>query len=186
MSEHFPLHDADSAPDAADIFDRSGEVLGMVPNLIRKMAASPAAAAAYLDLTERLGESSLSTDEQAVALLTISRYHECGYCMAAHSMTSRMGGLPDAVVDALRTDQDLPDARLEGLRRFIRAMLEHRGWVPEAELHAFRQAGFGDAAVLDVIVAIALKTLSNYTNHLADTPVDAPLQHERWTPPVRG
>ncbi|WP_018139167.1 MULTISPECIES: carboxymuconolactone decarboxylase family protein [unclassified Thioalkalivibrio] len=181
MTMEFPLRTPGSAPEA---FERSGKVLGLVPNLIRVMASSPAAASAYLDLTERLSQSSLSPEEQSVALLTISRFHECHYCMAAHSMTGRMAGLPDAVVDALREDQPVPDQRLEALRRFVVAVLEHRGAVPDAELEAFRRAGFDEAAILDVILAVALKTLSNYTNHLAATPLDDVMQDEHWEAPA--
>lgn len=99
-------------------------------------------------------------------------------------MTGRMAGLPDAVVDALREDQPVPDQRLEALRQFVVAVLKHRGAVPNDELEAFRRAGFEEAAILDVILAVALKTLSNYTNHLAATPLDDVMQDEHWEAPA--
>ncbi|AHE98974.1 carboxymuconolactone decarboxylase family protein [Thioalkalivibrio paradoxus] len=179
----FPLHDRDTAPDAAAAFDRAETIFGMVPNLTRKMATSPALAQGYLDLTSLFDRCSLSAQERGVVLLTVSRFHGCDYCMAAHSMTGRMTGLPDAEVDALREDRPLPDARLEALRRFVHAMLEGRGWVDASDLAAFRHAGFGEQQVLDVILGIGLKTLSNYTNHIAGTPVDTAFEHERWTAP---
>ncbi|WP_019590738.1 carboxymuconolactone decarboxylase family protein [Thioalkalivibrio sp. ALE20] len=182
----FPLHDRASAPAAAASFDRAEAAFGMVPNLIRKMATAPALAAAYLDLNELLQQTSLSGEEQAVLLLTVSRFHACDYCMAAHSMTGRMAGVADSVVDALREDRPLEDPALEALRGFARAMLEHRGWVDEKDKQAFLEAGHTPQKMLEVILAIGLKTLSNYTNHLAATPVDEPMQGERWTAPTGG
>lgn len=180
----FPLHDRGSAPAAAASFERAEATFGMVPNLIRKMATAPALAAAYLELNELLQQTSLSSEEQAVLLLVVSRFHACDYCMAAHSMTGRMAGVPDSVVDALREDRPLDDPALEALARFARAMLEHRGWPPEQDKQAFLDAGHTPQKMLEVVLAIGLKTLSNYTNHLAATPVDAPMENERWTAPA--
>ena len=179
----FPLHDRSSAPGAARAFDRAEAVFGMIPNLTRKMATSPALAQAYMELTGLFEGCSLSAQERSVVLLTVSRFHGCDYCMAAHSMTGRMTGLPDAAVDALREGRPLVDARLEALRRFVRAMLEKRGWVDPADTSAFQDAGYSEQHVLDVILGIGLKTLSNYTNHIAGTPVDEAFAHERWTAP---
>lgn len=181
----FPLHDRDSAPEAAAAFDSAQSTFGMIPNLTRKMATSPALAKAYLDLTGLFEGSSLSAPERGVVLLSVSRFHGCDYCMAAHSVTGRMTGLLDAEVDALREDRPLTDARLEALRQFVNTMLEKRGWVGPDDLSAFRDAGFGEQQVLDVILGIGLKTLSNYTNHIAGTPVDEAFGHERWKAPAR-
>jgi uncharacterized peroxidase-related enzyme len=179
----FPLHDRHSAPNAAVAFDRAEALFGMVPNLTRKMATSPALAQAYMELTGLFEGCSLSRQERGVVLLTVSRFHGCDYCMAAHSMTGRMAGLPDTAVDALREDLPLDDARLEALRQFVRATLEKRGWADAADLAAFRDAGFHEQQVLEVILGVGLKTLSNYTNHVAGTPVDEAFEHERWTAP---
>jgi AhpD family alkylhydroperoxidase len=181
----FPLHDRETAPGAAAAFDRAEAVFGMIPNLTRKMATSPALAQAYMELTGLFEGCSLSAQERSVVLLTVSRFHGCDYCMAAHSMTGRMTGLPDAAVDALREDRPLEDSRLEALRQFVRAMLEKRGWVDPADIRAFEDAGFREQHVLDVILGIGLKTLSNYTNHIAGTPVDKAFAHERWAAPDR-
>ncbi|WP_019584391.1 carboxymuconolactone decarboxylase family protein [Thioalkalivibrio sp. ALE16] len=183
--ERFPLHDAASAPEAQAVFDRAEQTFGMVPNLIRKMASAPALAEAYLALNDLLQKTSLSPTEQGVLLLTVSRYHECDYCMAAHSMTGRMTGVPDDIIAALREDRVIGDPKLEALRQFTRAMLEQRGWVDEPTQQAFLDAGHTPAQMLEVILAIGLKTLSNYTNHIAGTPVDAPMASERWSATAR-
>jgi len=183
--ELFPLHERTSAPDAAAAFDQAEQTLGMVPNLIRKMASAPALAEGYLALTRLLQQTSLSPVEQGVLLLTVSRYHECDYCMAAHSLTGRMTGVPAAVIAALREDRPIDDPRLEALRRFSRAMLEQRGWIDKATQDDFLAAGFTPQQMLEVILGIGLKTLSNYTNHIAGTPVDEAMAGDRWTPPGR-
>ena len=180
----FPLHDRQSAPDASGAFDRAEAIFGMVPNLTRKMSTSPQLAQAYLDLTDLFENSSLSPEERGVVLLTVSRFHGCDYCMAAHSMTGRMAGLPDSAVDAMRNDEALLDHRLEALRQFINTMLEKRGWVDASHLEAFLAAGFNEQQILDVILGIGLKTLSNYTNHIAQTPVDTAFENERWKAPA--
>ncbi|WP_017941902.1 MULTISPECIES: carboxymuconolactone decarboxylase family protein [unclassified Thioalkalivibrio] len=181
--EDFPLHDAASAPEAQRAFDQAQQIFGMVPNLIRKMASAPALAEAYLALNDLLQKTSLSPTEQGVLLLTVSRYHECDYCMAAHSMTGRMTGVPDDVIAALREDRPIEDPKLEALRQFTRAMIEQRGWVDEPTQQTFLNTGHTPAQMLEVILAIGLKTLSNYTNHIAGTPVDEPMAGERWTAP---
>ncbi|MFO8002916.1 carboxymuconolactone decarboxylase family protein [Thioalkalivibrio sp.] len=181
---NFPLHDRNSAPDASAAFDRAEAIFGMVPNLTRKMSTSPQLAEAYLDLTDRFERCSLSPEERGVVLLTVSRFHSCDYCMAAHSMTGRMTDLPDAAVDALRNDEVLSDHRLEALRQFINVMLEKRGWVDASDLEAFLGAGFNEQQIMDVILGIGLKTLSNYTNHIAQTPVDTAFENERWKAPA--
>lgn len=67
------------------------------------------------------------------------------------------------------------------IQRFVRSALEHRGWILEEEQTAFLEADFSKRAVLDVITILALKTLSNYTNHLADTPLDEAFQPRAWS-----
>ncbi len=182
--DRFPLHDPSSAPGAQAAFDHAEKTFGMVPNLIRKMASAPPLAEAYLALNDLLQQTSMSPTEQGVLLLTVSRYHECGYCMAAHSMTGRMTGVPDDVIEALREDHPVNDPKLEALRQFTQAMIEQRGWVDDATQQAFLDAGYTPASMLEVILAIGLKTLSNYTNHIAGTPVDDPMANERWEAPA--
>lgn len=118
-----------------------------------------------------------------VVLLTVSRYHDCRYCMAAHSMSARRQGVPEQVVEALRTDQPIHDPKLEMLRVTTNKLLEQRGWLTEREVDAFLDAGFESRQLLDVLVGLAMKTLSNYTNHLAHTPLDKPMSPYAWTPP---
>jgi uncharacterized peroxidase-related enzyme len=163
--------------------EAAAAVFGFVPNLIGVMASSPALAEAYLVLAAIFDQkTALSPAERQVVLLAVSRFHECRYCVAAHTMTADMYGVPPAVVEAIRNDQPIPAPRLEALRRLVTALVERRGHLPEAELHAFLAAGYTPGQLLDTLVGVAQKTLSNFTNHLAGTPLDEPLSGSSWTP----
>jgi uncharacterized peroxidase-related enzyme len=188
-SEHMlklPVHTADTAPDSStEAIAQAARAFGFVPNLIGVLASAPAAADSYLALTRIFGETSLSEIERQTVLLTVSHAHECGYCMAAHTAAATMAGTTPEVLRALRAGEPLPDARLEALRRMTHALVATRGRPETADIHAFLDAGYSEVQLLEVVVGIALKTISNYTNHLADTPLDVPLQKFAWTPPDR-
>jgi alkylhydroperoxidase family enzyme len=87
--------------------------------------------------------------------------------------------VPAEVVTAIREDKPITDERLEALRRFVEIMLEKRGWPEEGDLKAFYDAGYTRANVLEVILGIGLNTLSNYTNHVAGTPIDQAFAGEK-------
>ncbi|MCF7997212.1 MAG: carboxymuconolactone decarboxylase family protein [Chromatiaceae bacterium] len=181
MSFNFPNHDTESAPkDALPALTEAERHFGMLPNLMRKMATAPALLKGYLALGELFEQTSFSPAEQQVVLLSVSRENRCDYCMGAHSVLADMAGVPKAVTDELREGQPLPDPRLEALRRFTTAVVVARGWVDEAEIAAFQEAGYDAQQVLEVVLGVGMKTLSNYTNHLAGTELDAPFQHRAW------
>ena len=181
----FELHDENSAPEASKpVLRQAKEKYGFVLNLFKVMAESPAALKAYTTLSEILGEDAeLDAKQQQIVMLAVSETNGCAYCMAAHSMVAeQMAGVPENVVNILREGGEPDDAKAKALVRFAKAALEHRGWIPEDEQQAFLDAGFGKRAVLDVITILALKTLSNYTNHLADTPLDEAFASKTWSP----
>ena len=179
----FPLHTQDSAPEASEpLLAKVQEAFGFVTNLTATLAESPAALAGYLQLSATIQEhSALNPQEQQIVMLAVSEANGCDYCMAAHSLIAGMAQVPDETVAALRSGGDLPEAKETALAKFARAVVERRGWVSEAEQEAFLAAGFIRQQVLDVVSIVALKTLSNYANHLAHTPLDAAFEPHRWT-----
>ncbi|WP_127477938.1 carboxymuconolactone decarboxylase family protein [Sulfurivermis fontis] len=187
MSNLFPLHTSASAPAAAQpLLEAASQAFGFVPNLIAIMASSPALTEAYLALSAIFEQkTSLTPTERQVVLLAVSRYHACRYCVAAHSTIADMQGIPPAVVEAIRSDQPIADTRLEALRSMVNALLERRALLPDATLESFFSAGYTPAQLLDVLVGVAQKTLSNFTNHLAGTPLDEPMHARAWTPAER-
>lgn len=167
----FPLHTVESAPEAArPLLEQARQRLGFVPNLYGHLAEAPTALGGYFDLAARFEQTSFTPIERQVVLLVISAEHGCEFCVAAHSMVARhMANAPAEIVDALREGRPLPDARLDVLARFVRRVLRDRGWLDDASVQAFLDAGFEPRHVLEVLLGVAMKTLSNYANHLTGT-----------------
>ena len=182
----FTIHNAASAPDKAKpILEGAQKTLGFTPNLYGVFAESPEILEAYKAVGDLFGASSLSAAERNVVWLAINVEHECHYCVPAHSVIARQQGVDDATIEALRNAEPLSDPKLEALRAFTLKVVRQRGRVDDSDVEAFLGAGFTKRNILDVILGVAHKTLSNYTNHLADTPVDDAFQPLAWTPPSK-
>ena len=181
----FNVHTIDSAPQAArPLLEGAQKKMGFVPNLYGTFAKSPALLEAYLSLGGIFDRStSFNATERQVVLLATSFENNCEYCMAAHSTLAGMQRVPDDVVQALRQGGPLADARLEALRSFTSKVVAERGWVPEADVATFLAAGFTRAQVLDVVLGVGMKTLSNYATHMAPTPVDEAFSPHAWERP---
>lgn len=179
------VHTVDTAPEASKpLLEKGREELGFLPNLLGELAEAPAALGAYLDLHAQFSGSSLSAAEQQVVLLATSFENECHYCMAAHTGGAKQAGLADEHVEALRAGEPLSDPKLEALRRFTAEVTEKRGWVDDAVVNRFLGAGYSKGQLLEVLVGVTQKTLSNYANHIAGTELDPELQPAAWEKPA--
>lgn len=179
----FTRHTLDTAPtDAKPVLEGAQKSLGFIPNLFATMAEAPALLNAYSQLGELLNQSSFSPTEQQVVLMTNNRLNGCDYCMAVHTTISQASGVPADVIDALRNGTAINSSKLEALRQFAIVVNESRGWPEQSDLDAFFAAGYGQQQVLEVVLGTAFKVLSNYTNHVATTPLDAAFQPNAWTP----
>ena len=177
----FPVHSSEPAPEGSKpILADTQKSMGFVPNLIRVMAEAPAAAEAYLSLMDIFDRSSLSDTEQQTVLLSVSFSNGCDYCMAAHTTLANMKRVPSEIIEALRTGIPLADARLDALATLTRSIVETRGWPDDAATETFFKAGYGTREYLEVLVGVTMKTLSNYVNHAANTPLDAAFQTAKW------
>ena len=128
--------------------------------------------------------SGFSAVELDVIFLTASRHFECHYCMAAHSfLADRVSKAPTDVVDAIRGDGPVPDGHLAALADFTKTMITSQGHPSEDDVAAFTAAGYTDRQVLDLILAIAMKPISNWSNHVFDTPADEMFAGRVWSPP---
>lgn len=178
----FDIHTTESAPEtASEMLGGIEKTLGFIPNLYGVFAESPATLNAYMALGKIFDESSFSATERQLIILSASRYNECDYCMAAHSVVAGMQKVPADVVDAIRDDRPIDDPRLEALRVFATAVVEKRGWLNDDDVAAFMAEQFTRAQILEVILGVTFKTLSNYTNHLAHTPLDAAFEARAWS-----
>ena len=176
----FSLKSADEAPDAKPFFDGADEALGFVPNLFRVMASSPPLLEAYTTLDGLLEETALEPAEVQTVLLATSVENGCDYCVAAHSAVGVQAGLDEEAVAAIRDGRAVDDERIEAIRSFVTDLVRERGWLDEPRVERFLAAGFARRHVLDVVLGVGMKTLSNYTNHLAGTPLDEPLEAHAW------
>ena len=182
----FQLHTKETAPEGgAELLERSEKAFGRIPGLHAVMSESPQHLEAYQKLHELFQQTSLSTVEQNVVWLTINVEHECHYCVPAHTGIAHMQKVPQDVIDALRDNTPLADPRLEALRDFTLKVVRQRGHVSDADVQTFLDAGFTKRNVLDIILGLAQKVMSNYVNHLAETPVDKVFEKFAWTPPAR-
>jgi AhpD family alkylhydroperoxidase len=124
--------------------------------------------------------SSLSDAEKQTVLLSASFVNKCEYCVAAHTLIAGMKSVPAEIIEALRAGTTLPDPKLDALAVLTRSVVETRGWPTEAAKEAFFAAGYGTREYLEVIVGVTVKTLSNYVNHAADTPLDTAFETAKW------
>lgn len=178
----FKTHSIESAPVAsAPLLKKAQQSLGFIPNLLATMAESPTMLTGYMQLTDVLNKGELSETERQIVLMTNNRLNGCTYCMAAHTTISQMQGVDAAVIEALRNNTPIDDPKLEALRTFAAVINDSRGWPTELQLAAFFEAGYSNAAVLEVIVATSLKVMSNYTNHIAETELDAGFSANKWS-----
>jgi len=181
----FTSHTVATAPEAArPIFKGVKGAFGFVPNLQSYMAESPELLAGYTALWDLFSKSTLTAHEQQVVYMTANFENECHYCMAGHTTLAKLQKMEDGVIAALRNGTALPDARLEALHRFTTLVVRNRGWVNEADVDAFIEAGFTRRHVLDVVLGVATKVMSNYTNHIVHTPLDAFMKGNEWSKPA--
>jgi alkylhydroperoxidase family enzyme len=178
----FTLHDENTAPEASkELLIQSRKTNGMLPGLHAVMAEAPGLLEAYNFVHQQFMNSSFDKDELTVVWQTINVEHACHYCVPAHTAIAKGMKVDDAITDALRNETALPNARLEDLRTFTLSVVRGRGNVDASEVQAFIDAGFTQRNILEVVLGLSQKVMSNYTNHLTQTPVDAPFQKFAWT-----
>lgn len=164
-----------STGEAHALLETAKAKLGFVPNMYGYMAKLPPVLANYMSSYDAFrSQSGFTSAEQETVFLTVSRVNGCTYCMAAHSMIAdKKSRVPLASLDALRSGEELPDAKLQAVAAMTEAMVVSRGNPGKAPIEAFLAAGYTEQHVFGIVLAIAAKTFSNYVNHLAGTPVDA-------------
>lgn len=178
----FEIHSVESAPEASKpLLAKSKAALGRVPGLHGVMAESPALLEGYQVLHKLFAQDTgFDADELTVVWQTINVEHACHYCVPAHTGIAKMMKVDDAIIDAVRDETPLPSAKLEALRTFTLQMLRERGNVSDDDVQTFLDAGYTKQHILEVVLGLAQKVMSNYTNHLADTPVDEVMQKFLW------
>ena len=176
------VHNVETAPEGSKaLLENSQKSFGMIPGLHGVLAGAPKILEAYQTLYQLLTETSFYEEELTVVWQTINVEHACHYCVPAHTGIAKMMKVDDAITEALRNETPLENSKLEALRTMTLTIVRNRGNVTQNDLDAFYAAGYGEAQVLEIILGVSQKVISNYTNHIAHTPVDAPFQGFAWS-----
>lgn len=162
----FTFHTLENATGATkDILTDINGKYGFVPNLFAYMAEAPATIKAYAQLNALLEETSFTSIEQQYALLAVSAYHDCKFCTAAHTAIAKGARADETILQAISQGEVIADAKIDVLVNTVKKVAETRGWIPEADLQRFFDAGYTQKHYLELILVVTIKTLSNYINH---------------------
>ena len=107
--------------------------------------------------------------------------HECHYCVPAHTGIAAMMKVDPSLSDALRNREAMPTEKLQVLHEMTLKIVRNRGHVTQEDLDTFYASGYGERQVLEIILGVSQKVISNYTNHIANTPVDAAFKKYAWS-----
>jgi uncharacterized peroxidase-related enzyme len=162
----------DVSPANQGIFDALKKQLGFVPNLYATLAHSENALGSYLALQS--AKSSINAKSREVVNLVVSQVNACEYCLAAHTALGKMNGFTDAQILEIRSGRASFDTKLDALARLTRSIAENRGHADEALVAAFFAAGWTTENLVDAIVTIGDKTVTNYLHATTKVPVDFP------------
>lgn len=164
----FTFHTIDnSSGDTRAVLEEVQSQYGFIPSLFNYMAEAPVTIRAYIEMNDRLlSETGFSAGQLQVALLAVSQYNDCNFCTVAHqAMAKRYGALPQSVA-AVAHGGDIEDPQDKAIVAMVLSIVRHRGWVPEEDFEAFFAAGFSRKHFLELHLVSAIKTLSNYINHV--------------------
>lgn len=176
------VHTIESAPEASKpLLEASQKAYGMIPGLHGVLAAAPGILEGYQKLHELFVNTSFNEEELTVVWQAINVEHACHYCVPAHTGIAHMMKVDNDIIESLRNETPLANPKLEALRTLTLSIVRNRGNVSQADLEAFYTVGFGEQQVLEIILGVSQKVISNYTNHIANTPVDAAFQKFAWS-----
>ena len=174
---NFTMHTLESAPaDSQPLLKNSVEAFGMLPNLHAVMAEAPTSLKSYQQLHENFLNTSFDAEEKTVVWQTINVEHNCHYCVPAHTGIAKSMGVDDQLIEALTNGTNMPNEKLQALHNTTLAVVRGRGVVDADVLDKFYAAGYSQKHLLEIVVGLAQKVMSNYVNHFADTPVDEPFK----------
>lgn len=169
----FTLYEKNNAPEAAQAeLEVSEKTFGFIPGLHKVLAAAPNILKIYKVMHAEFQNTSFDNTELTVVWQTINYYHQCNYCLPAHTGIAHMMKVEPAIIEALSKGEPLEDDKLRVLQETTRAIVDQRGNLTDAQMEQFAAAGYGNQQLLEILLGLAQKTISNYANHMAKTPVD--------------
>jgi alkylhydroperoxidase family enzyme len=176
------VHNIETAPEESkELLENSQKAYGMIPALHGVLAGSPKVLEAYQTLHELFTQTSFNEEELTVVWQSINVEHACHYCVPAHTGIAKMMKVDDAITEALRNETSLDSPKLEALRTMTLIIVRNRGHVTQEDLNTFYAAGYEERHVLEILLGLSQKTISNYVNHIANTPVDPGFKKFAWS-----
>ncbi len=177
MSNDFTLYTMENAKEGVkSLFENSLNAFGMIPNLHAVMAESPQLLDAYQKVHDLFQHTSFNADELTVVWQTINIEHNCHYCVPAHTAVANMMKADSGITKKLKTKEPLEDPKLQTLHETTLALTKNRGMISKEQIQAFYDVGYGKQQLFEIILGLSQKVMSNYTNHLANTPIDEPFK----------
>jgi len=166
----------ESSPAASlPLLDAVKKQLGVVPNLMKLVGNSPAALEGYLSLNGALAKGSLGAKTGERIALAIAEFNRCNYCLSAHTyLATHVAKLDSSEIESNRRGHS-GDAKADAAVRFARSVAEARGHVSNDDVSKIKAAGFNDAEIVEIVLQVALNTLTNYVNSVAQTEIDFPV-----------
>ena len=181
----FPLFELETAPtDAIEWLEKAQQNFGLIPNVEKVMALSPQLLAGYTFMWDGFNTTGFTEAERQVIYLTANYENECNYCVPWHTILAEQSGLSQHNINALRGGGALDDAKLDTLSQFTRLLIANRGKLSNMQMQVFFEAGYSSRQALEVILALAVKLISNYVNSIAGTPLDKEAQAKAWHKPL--
>lgn len=167
---------ADQTPAASlPLLDAVNKQLGVVPNLMKLVGNSPAALEGYLSLNGALAKGTIGAKTGERIALAIAEINACGYCLSAHTYLGKnVAKLDDIEMDANRRGTST-DVKADAAVRFAAKVALERGHVSNSDVNAIKEAGYNDAQIVEIVLHVALNTLTNYVNEVAQTEIDFPV-----------
>ncbi len=158
------------------IFDNLQKGLGFVPNLYAYYAKNETALGDYLAFQNR--KSTLKAKEREVINLVTSQVNGCRYCQSAHTVLGKMNGFTDEQVIEIRKGSASFDAQVDALAKFTKAVVEGKGKVSQETKDSFFASGYTEANLIDVVIVIGDKVISNYIHNITGFEIDFPIAPE--------
>ncbi|TAL27700.1 MAG: carboxymuconolactone decarboxylase family protein [Alphaproteobacteria bacterium] len=177
----FKVHTPETAPEKSrPILKELNGKLGFVPNVLGVLSESPAALKGWVDMKADFESGTLSNIERKIIHMTTSCLNDSTYCVAAGTTIGEKEGVPRDILNDLREDRKLKDAKLEQLRLFTKAVMRRMGRPEPMDIEAFRKAGYTNAHVLEVVLGVSLAIMGNYVGHIAQMPLDKAFEANKY------
>jgi len=175
-----PLTIANAPAASKPVLEGVQKAFGFIPNLMGVFANSPEMLKGYLALDSEWSKTSFTPQERTFALLAASLENKCGYCIAAHSTVAKAFlKVPAETVAAIRAGESTGNKKTDAMIALVRELVSKRGHASPEAIDAFLSVGYTKNQVMELLMAVALKTISNYLDHISPAPLDAAFASEK-------